>query len=71
MKNHNSIIIKEADNGSAVVCDREDDFKEEKNQHDDKNVYKELTQDMEGPLEKIIKTVLKKFRDRRDISNTA
>ena len=31
-------------------------------------VYEELTGNLEGPLEKIIKTVLKKIRDRRDIS---
>ena len=32
-------------------------------------VYKELTGNVEGTLEKIIKTVLKKVRDRRDISD--
>ena len=41
------------------------------NQVNDKNVYKEFTGDVEGPLEKIIKTVLKKDRDRRDISVNA
>ena len=35
----------------------------------DKNVYKELSGNAEGPLEKVIKTVLKKMRDRRDISD--
>ena len=70
LKNDNSIIIKEASKGSAVVfLDRKDYLKEVKNQLNDKNVYKELTGNAEGPLEKIIKTVLKKVRDRRDISD--
>ena len=70
LKNDNSIIIKDADKGSAVVVwDREDYLKEAKNQLNDKNVYKELTGNVEGPLEKIIKTVLKKVRDRRDITD--
>ena len=61
LKNDNSIIIKEADKRSAVlVWDRDGYLREVKNQLNDKNVYKELTGDVEGPLEKIIKTVLKK-----------
>ena len=36
----------------------------------DKNDYEELTGNVEGPLEKIIKTVLKKIRDRKDISDS-
>ena len=71
LKNDNSVIIKEADKGSAVVVwDREDYLKEAKNQLNYKNVYKELTGNVDGPLEKIIKTVLKKVRD-RDISCNA
>ena len=70
LKNDNSMIIKEADKGSAVVVwDREDYLKEAKNQLNDENLYKELTGNVEGPLEKIIKTVLKKVKDRRDISD--
>ena len=70
LKSDNSKIIKKADKGSAVVVwDKEDYLKEAKNQLKDKNVYKELTENVEGPLEKIIKTVLKKVRDRRDISD--
>ena len=70
LKNDNSIIIKEADKGSAVVAwDRDDYLRESKNQLNDKNVYKELSGNAEGPLEKVIKTVLKKIRDRRDISD--
>ena len=69
LKNDNSINIKMADEGSAVaVWDREEYLKETKNQLNDKNVYKELTGNVEGPLEKIIKIVRKKVRDRRDIS---
>ena len=61
LKNSHSITVREADKGSAVVAgDREDYFKEAKNQLDDRNVYKELKRDVEGLLEKIIKTVLKK-----------
>ena len=71
LKNDNSIIIKEADKRSAVlVWDRDGYLREAKNQLNDKNVYKELTGDVEGPLEKIIKTVLEKIRDRRDISDS-
>ena len=70
MRNDNSVIIKEADKGSAVVVwDREDYLKKVKNQLIDKNVCKELTGDVGGPLEKIIKTVVKKVRDKRDISD--
>ena len=66
LKNDNSIIIKEADKGSAVVVwDRDDYLREAKNQFNNKNVYKELTGDVKGPLEKIIKTVLKKIRYER------
>ena len=65
LKNDNSIIIKEADKASAVVVwDREDYIEEAKTQLNDQNIYKELTGNVEGPLEKIIKTVLKKVRDR-------
>ena len=42
---------------------------ETKNQLNDKNIYKELTGDVAGPLEKIVKSVFKKIRDRRDISD--
>ena len=65
LKNDNSIIIKEADKGSSVVVwDRDDYFREAKDQLNDKSGYEELTGDVEGPLEKIIKRFLKKIRDR-------
>ena len=58
--------------GSAVVVwEREDYLKEAKIQLNDKNVYKEeLIEDLEGPLKKIIKTVFKKVRNKRDISDS-
>ena len=67
LKNDNSIIIEEPDEGSPVVFwDRENYLKEAKNERNDKNVYKEFTGNVEGPLEKIIKTVLKKVRNISD-----
>ena len=45
-------------------------LKRQKKQLNDKKLNdKELTGNMDGPLEKIIKTVLKKVTDRRDISD--
>ena len=71
LKNDNTIIIKDADKGSVVfIWDREDYLKEAKKQLDYKNIYKELTGDVEGLLEKIIKIFLEKIRDRRNISNS-
>ena len=52
-----------------VVWNRKDYLKEAENQLIDKNIYKKLTGNVEGLLEKIINTVLKQVRDRRDISN--
>ena len=70
LKNENTIIIKEAAKASAVVIwDREDYLKEAKNQLNYKNVYKKLIGEVEGPLEKIIKPVLKNIRDRRETSD--
>ena len=72
LKNDNTIIIKEADKGPPVVFwDREDYHDEAKNKLNDKRVYyKELTGNLEGSLEKIIKTFLRKASDRKDISNS-
>ena len=71
LKNDSSIIIKEADKGSPIVVWNTDDYlRVAKNQLDNKNVYEELTGNVESPLEKIIKTVLKKISDRRDISDS-
>ena len=63
-------IIKEADKGSGIVVwDREDYLAEARTQLKDKDVYQELKGNIEGPLEKIIKSVLRKVRDRKDISD--
>ena len=70
LKNDNSIITKETDKGYVVVVwDRKSYLKEAKNQLNDKNVYKKLTGDVQGPLENVNNTVLNKVRDRRDIGN--
>ena len=70
LRDDTSIIIKEADKGTGVVVwDREDYLAEAKKQLDDKEVYQELRGDVEGPLEKIIKKVIRKFRNRGDISH--
>ena len=64
------IIIKEADKGSGVVFwDREDYLAEVRTQLKDKDVYQELKGNIVGPLEKIIKSVLRKVRNRKDISD--
>ena len=52
LKNDSSILIKEADKASAVVVwDRDDYLTQAKNQLNDKNVYEELTGNVEGPLD--------------------
>ena len=71
LKNSNTIIIKETDKGSGVVVwDRVDYLKEAKNKLDDKDVNKELTGNVEGPLQKTTKMILQKVRNRRDISDS-
>ena len=65
-----SIIIKEADKGSAVVVwDREDFSREANSQLSDKDVYREIKGDAEGPPMNVIKSVLRKVRKRGDISD--
>ena len=60
-KSDNSITIRETDKGSEVVAwDRYDYLRVAKKQLNVNNIYKERTGDVEGPPEKIIKTVLKK-----------
>ena len=64
------IITKEADKGTVmVVWDREDYLREANNQLSDKDVYWEIKGDAEGPLIKVIKSVLRKIRNRGDISD--
>ena len=71
LRDDTSIVIKEADKGSAVVVwDREDYLAEAEKQLDDKNVYKKVTKEVEGSLEKTIKGVLGKVRKRGDISDS-
>ena len=70
LRDDTSIIIKEADKGSGIVVwDREDYLAEARTQLKDKDVYQELKGNIVGPLEKIIKSVLRKVRDRKDISD--
>ena len=64
------IIIKEADKGSGIVVwDREDYLAEARTQLKDKDVYQELKGNILGPLEQIIKSLLRKVRNRKDISD--
>ena len=70
LRDDTSIIIKAADKGSGIVVwDREDYLAEARTQLKDKDVYQELKGNIVGPLEKIIKSVLRKVRDRKDISD--
>ena len=70
LRDDTSIIIKETDKGSGVVIwDREDYLAEAKKQLDDKEVYQELRGDVESRLEKIVKKVIRKLRNRGDISH--
>ena len=64
------IIIKEVDKDSRIVVwDREDYLAEARTQLKDEDVYQELKGNTVGPLEKIIKSVLRKVRNRKDISD--
>ena len=61
LENDNSILIKETDKGSAIVVwDRDDYLREAKNQLNDKNVYKDLTGNVEVLLKKSSKRSSKK-----------
>ena len=52
-----------------VVQDKEDYLREANSQFNDKEVYREVEGDAEGPLMKVIKSVLEKTRNRGDISD--
>ena len=70
LRNDYSIIIKETDENSGIgVWDREDYLSEPRTKLEDKDVYQELKGNIEGPLEKIVKSVLRKVRNRKDISD--
>ena len=69
LRDDTSIIIKEADKGSGIVVwDNGDYLVEARTQLKGKDVYQELQGNIEGPLEKIIKSVLQKVRNRKDVS---
>ena len=68
LKNYNTIVIKGADQGSAVVVwDREDYLKEAHKQLSDEEVYEEVTNDP-STLESTIFTALNKIRAKGDLS---
>ena len=68
LRNDNSIIIKEADKGSAIVVwDREDYCKEAEGQISDPEVYEKVSSDVTSPLIGTILTCLEKIRQRGDM----
>ena len=70
LRDDTSIINKEADGVSGTeVWDKEDYFAEARTQLKDKDVYQELKGNIVGPLEKIIKSVLRKVRNGKGISD--
>ena len=70
LRDDTSIIIKETDKGSGIVVwDRQDYLAEARTQLKDKDLHQELKGNIVGPLEKIIKSVLRKVRNRKDISD--
>ena len=52
-----------------VVWDREDYLRKATSQLCDEDVYREVKGDVEGPLMKVIKSILGKIRNRGDISH--
>jgi len=68
LKEDTSIVIKEADKGSAVVVwDREDYLQEAAKQLGDNETYDEVFGDCISPLIKTIKSTLSKINTRGDI----
>ena len=58
------IIVKETEKGlSVVVWDRENYLRVANSKLSDKDVYREVKGDAEGPLIKVIKSVLRKIRN--------
>ena len=69
LRNDNTIIIKEADKGSAVVVwDRQDYILEAERQLQDAEVYEECTKDIISPLISKIKSCLARVKERGDVS---
>ena len=70
LRDDTSIVIRETDKGCGIVVwDREDYLAETRTQPKNKDVYQELKGNIQGPLERIIKHVLQKVRNRKDISD--
>ena len=70
IRDDNSIIIKEADKGSAVVVwDKCDYIAEASKQLNDKNVYEEMSGDIVSPLIDTVRHCLAKVKLRGDICN--
>ena len=64
------IIIKEDDKCYGIVVQgREDFLAEARTQLEDRDVYQELKGNTESPTEKIIKRVLRKVRNRINLSD--
>ena len=69
LRNDSSIIIKEADKGSAVVVwDRLDYISEAERQLQDNEVYEECSGDIISPLVSKIKSCLARVKERGDVS---
>jgi len=69
LKDDHSIIIKEADKGSAIVVwDRNDYLQEAEKQLEDREVYEEISGDVVSPLINIVKYHLTNIKLRGDIS---
>ena len=70
LRDDNSIIIKEADKGSAVVVwDKCDYLAEASKQLNDKNVYEEISGDIVSPLIDTVRHCLARVKLRGDICN--
>ena len=69
LRDDTTIIIKEVNKCSGnVVWERKGDLAKARTQLKDKDLHQELKRNTEGLLEKIIKSVLQKVRNRKDIS---
>ena len=67
--NDRSIVIKEADKGSAVVVwDRQDYICEAESQLQDEEVYEECSGEVVSPLIRTIKSCLQRVKERGDVS---
>ena len=68
LKDDTSIVIKQADKGSAVVVwDRDDYLREAESQLGDSNVYEEVKDDFVSPLVETIKYHLERVRVKGDV----